>query len=109
MKFRDVDLKRGRVRLDENKTDDPRAWALSPDVARTLKWWKKRRKAEDDDLVIGLDLSQGAHWLKGRPKAMVRATRSGHLRRAGITRAELFETRASHASRSACMIFERRS
>jgi integrase len=68
LKFRDVDLEHGRVRLDENKTNDPRAWALSPDVVRTLVWWKSLRKAEDSDLVIGVDLSQGAHWLKGRPK-----------------------------------------
>jgi hypothetical protein len=59
LKSRDGDLERGRVRLDENKTDDPRAWALSPDVVRTLAWWKKRQQAEDDDLVIGLDLRRG--------------------------------------------------
>ena len=29
----DVDLERGAVRLDKNKTDDPRAWALSAGVA----------------------------------------------------------------------------
>jgi len=32
----DLDLKRGAVRLDRNKTSDPRAWALSPGVARAL-------------------------------------------------------------------------
>jgi integrase len=32
----DFDLERGSVTLDENKTDDPRAWALSPGVAATL-------------------------------------------------------------------------
>ena len=31
--WRDVDLERGAVKLDENKTDDPRAWALDPSVA----------------------------------------------------------------------------
>ncbi|MGK3961968.1 tyrosine-type recombinase/integrase [Sorangium sp. So ce118] len=33
----DLDLERGAVVLDENKTDDPRAWALSPDVVRALR------------------------------------------------------------------------
>ena len=28
----DVDVQRGAVTLDENKTDDPRAWALGPPV-----------------------------------------------------------------------------
>ena len=33
----DLDFERGAVRLDANKTDDPRAWALSPGVAEALK------------------------------------------------------------------------
>lgn len=33
----DIDLDRGAVRLDKNKTDAPRAWALSPGVAQALK------------------------------------------------------------------------
>jgi integrase len=33
----------GAVRLDENKTDDPRAWALDPSVARALRLWKAMR------------------------------------------------------------------
>jgi integrase len=37
MRWTDLDLERGIVRLDKNKTDDPRAWALSPGVAAALK------------------------------------------------------------------------
>lgn len=37
----DVDLERGTVTLDENKTDDPRAWVLGTDVARALRRWKE--------------------------------------------------------------------
>jgi integrase len=37
----DLDLARGVVRLDENKTNDPRAWALSPGVAEALERWRK--------------------------------------------------------------------
>lgn len=36
----DIDLRRGGVNLDENKTDDPRAWALDPGVVEVLAWWK---------------------------------------------------------------------
>jgi integrase len=37
MRWSDLDLVRGAVRLDKNKTDDPRAWALSAGVAAALK------------------------------------------------------------------------
>jgi integrase len=37
----DVDLDRGAVRLDKNKTDDPRAWALDPSVAMALSVYLK--------------------------------------------------------------------
>jgi integrase len=89
LKWRDVDLDRGRVRLDENKTDDPRAWALSPDVARTLTWWRKRTRGEHGDYVIGLDLRDAAWWLRGDDKD--RDKYPGDLRTAGVTRPELFE------------------
>jgi integrase len=38
----DLDLARGAVRLDKNKTDDPRAWALNPSVAAALRLYKER-------------------------------------------------------------------
>jgi len=38
----DVDLERGAVKLDENKSDDPRAWALDADVAEALRRWKPK-------------------------------------------------------------------
>ncbi len=41
-KWRHVDLVRGIVRLDENKTDLPRFWTLNPGVARALVAWKER-------------------------------------------------------------------
>ena len=39
----DIDLERGVIRLDENKTDDPRSWAMGEDVARALKAWREFR------------------------------------------------------------------
>lgn len=38
LEWTEVDLERGIVQLDENKTDDPRAWKLGSDVARVLAW-----------------------------------------------------------------------
>ncbi len=89
LQWRDVDLEPGRVKLDENKTDDPRAWALSPDVVRALKWWKEKKGGGDADLVIGLDLGDGARWLRGKKEDPKK--HPGDLRLAGITRLELFE------------------
>lgn len=39
----DLDLERGAVKLDVNKTDDPRAWALDQSVLHTLKRWRLLR------------------------------------------------------------------
>ena len=40
LRWEDFDLTRGAVRLDENKTDDPRACALAPGVAAALAHFK---------------------------------------------------------------------
>ncbi|HEY2369950.1 MAG TPA: site-specific integrase [Polyangiaceae bacterium] len=37
-----IDFVHGVVRLDENKTDDPRSWALGPDVVAALATWVKK-------------------------------------------------------------------
>lgn len=47
----ELDLKRGAVRLDRNKTDDPRAWALTPGVAAALEMWRTRAN-EGAELVF---------------------------------------------------------
>ena len=39
----DLDLERGVIRLDTNKTDDPRSWVLGEDVTRALEAWRKLR------------------------------------------------------------------
>jgi integrase len=36
-----VDLKRGAIRLDKNKTDDPRSWALDAGVVRALRVYRE--------------------------------------------------------------------
>jgi integrase len=50
---------RGSVTLDQNKTDDPRSWALRPDVARALLVWKSRRNAKASDPVFIDDVVSG--------------------------------------------------
>lgn len=43
LEWGDLDLQRGAVRLDVNKTDDPRAWALDPGVCDALRRWRLLR------------------------------------------------------------------
>lgn len=53
MTWADLSLDVGAVRLDDNKTDDPRAWALDPSVATALRLWKEIRKdTKPTDLVF---------------------------------------------------------
>jgi len=81
-----VDLSRGLVRLDSNKTDDPRAWALSPDVVAALAAWRKAHPREERVLAedgIPLDVTRLAEQLRE------------DLATAGVTRAELFERSAT--------------
>lgn len=90
MAWSDFDLERGAVALDENKTDDPRAWALSPGVAETMRWWRDMRARQ------GADVSDNALVFvdeNGQPIGKWRAaeTYREHLQIAGITRTILFE------------------
>jgi integrase len=73
----DLDLARGVVRLDENKTNDPRAWALSPGVAAALERWREERSA--DGLVFAVPN-------EARLAEVFRAD----LAAAGVARPELF-------------------
>ena len=85
----DIDLERGVVVLDENKTNDPRAWALSPGVAEALRAWRelRARHGEDvgDDARVFVD--EEGEPISGRMADQYRE----HLRAAGITRPVLFE------------------
>lgn len=75
----DLDLARGVIRLDENKTDDPRAWALTDGVAGALEQWREHTTGA---LVLPV-----ANVGTGRLAEAFRAD----LERAGVDRAELFE------------------
>lgn len=79
LRFRDVDLETGTVTLARSKTGESRTWALDAGVARALKTWKERRKAEPADLVFA-DCWHPADRLRD------------DLREAKVKRADLFET-----------------
>jgi len=91
IRWRDLDLGRGQIVLDENKTDDPRSWALDPAVARALRAWKLLfpPDVEMDDLVFR---EPGG----GRPLYTLHlADELRHdLKAAGVTRPALFERSA---------------
>lgn len=93
MTWGQLDFGSGSVRLDENKTDDPRAWALQPDVVRALASWRKLRGEPSTDALVFADDT-------GKPIATSERTHAvqnfrDHLRLAGVTRPELFEKSAT--------------
>jgi integrase len=82
----DVDLRHGLVKLDENKTDDPRSWSLAPEVVRALTAWKALTKGKPNGTVFGIRKTKSE-----RQAATFRAD----LIRAGITRPELHNSTKS--------------
>lgn len=48
----EIDLDRGTISLDENKSDDPRTWAMGDDVCRALTAWCAMRKIKRGALVF---------------------------------------------------------
>ncbi|CAN5850312.1 hypothetical protein BH11MYX4_BH11MYX4_42000 [soil metagenome] len=87
-----LDLDRGVVRLDENKTDDPRAWALDPGVAKALAWWRKRNATAKPDALVFDAVVDPGH---------LAATLREHLALAGVDRAELSEHNAKRRQMNA--------
>ncbi|MDX2055674.1 MAG: tyrosine-type recombinase/integrase [Polyangiaceae bacterium] len=84
-----VDLERGIITLDANKTGDPRAWVLSEDVRRALRIWHRDYcPGLPGDVVFS---SQGQTIDRDHVAAVFRT----HLRKAGGVRAELFERTAT--------------
>lgn len=88
--FSDLDLVRGGVALDNNKTNDPRAWALSLGVPEALRAWRaiRERRGEriEANTLVFID-EDGKPMVEGNAAKRYRA----HLRAAGITREVLFE------------------
>lgn len=82
MTWSDLDLTRGAVRLDANKTDDPRAWALDAGVTQALEWWRKKNKTAPAGARVFGDVADPHH---------LAAALQQHLKEAGVDRAELYE------------------
>ena len=85
----DVDLERGFLSLDENKTDDPRGWYLSPGVVAALCAWRQRypEAAETDPIFLDEhDRALTDEHLASRFRA--------HLQTAGIDRPQLYKHNA---------------
>jgi integrase len=76
----DVNLERGAITLDENKTDDPRAWVLNPGVAKALAKLKPE-KAPDTARVF-----PNLHDGQRLPEQL-----RDDLEAAGVKRPELFK------------------
>ncbi len=95
----DVDLVRGAVKLDKNKTNDPRAWAFSPGVAGALRAWvafrergpNGKRRPLPPNAPLFVD-EHGERLVEGTNLA--RQLRR-HLLAAGVDRAELHEHSAT--------------
>ena len=87
LEWSDIDLVRGAVNLDENKTDDPRAWKLDPGVTDALRWWRTQRP--NARLVFGDDADQP------RNVDHLADDLRDALKRAGVDRPALFESSKS--------------
>ena len=88
----DVDLARGAIKLDKNKTNDPRAWALDAGVVRALSASVALRERDAKrPLRPDEPLFTGENGRRLHPHALAEQHRN-HLALAGVDRAELFET-----------------
>lgn len=85
LRWGDVDLTRGVLTLDQNKTDEPRAWALQPDVAEALRRWRKLRRNQGAHTIL-VDRT-GASIDRHAVASLLRES----LKTAGVTRPQLFE------------------
>jgi integrase len=82
LRWRHLDLEHGAVRLDVNKTGEPRVWALRDDVARVLARLGKDQDGKDRDPDACV-LQRGSDKHAKRFRAW--------LKTAGVNRPELFE------------------
>ena len=90
MTWSDLDLERGVVRLDRNKTDHPRMWKLGPGVAAALSAWKQLRGDVKDDDPVFVELDGARIDFEH-----LAATLRDDLKLAGITRPEIYEKSAT--------------
>ena len=89
LRWSDLDLERGRVRLDTNKTKDPRSWWMRPDTTAALVAWRKLTGNPEGSAYV---LSEKGVGIDMKPLAKLLRR---DLKAAGVTRAELFERSAT--------------
>jgi len=91
----DLNLELGAVRLDRNKTDDPRTWALNPSVAGALRVFKQRFRP-DAAKTERVFLDPQGRPIVGSGALGLPAMLRSHLVRIGLQRErpELFTTTA---------------
>jgi integrase len=91
LEWSNLDLNVGAINLDENKTDDPRAWSLDPGTAEALRRWKTI--APRSRWVFPAPALPGAHRDSDEPVAVGQLARQLRdlLGEAGIKRPSLFE------------------
>ncbi len=89
LEWTNLDLERGVLRLDANKTGIPRAWRLDPGVLEALVRWKRSlsEKALERGYVI-VNPKSGARFPLGKTAERYREA----LVAAGVSRPELFES-----------------
>lgn len=82
------DMEDGLINLDENKTKDPRAWALNPSTAEALRRW--RRAAPASKWIFGVEGGPKTNPHPVYVDQLARQLRKD-LTLAGVTRHALFE------------------
>lgn len=92
LEWGDLDLDRGLLRLDDNKTDSPRTRVLDPGVVEALIRWQRMRspQAQRSPYVI-VNRKSGRRIAAGKASAQLRAA----LKKAQVKREELFSGSAS--------------
>jgi len=83
----DVDLERGLLTLDQNKTAEPRAWAMDPAVVRALTRWRRKFVPLAPTTSPILKNAAGETIDRYGVAERLRA----YLQAAGVTRSQLFE------------------
>jgi integrase len=94
LRWRHLDLERGFVILDKNKTDDPRRWSLGADVVAALRLWRDNFREDTTPNANVFTAANGG--LVPNHAGLSRLLRVD-LGRAGITRPSLFERSATRS------------
>jgi len=84
----DVDLERGVLVLDQNKTDEPRSWPLDPGSASALRIWKKHFARSKGASARVMEDKSGGSIDAYTAARLLRES----LQLAGVTRPQLFES-----------------